>query len=130
MTGVQARRRSVCLPSCLFQSCSQGPFQRSKDLGSHHGAPPSSPQASGPGSALQHRAWGADKKAQLNSVSSPALGVITMPSLPSPARPTPPKRALLVVEGGVGTCGAEEVAAVWDRGPESYHVTEPWPLAG
>lgn len=77
----------LCLLGCLSHSCSQGPFQRSKDLGSHHRAPLSSPQASEPGSAFQHRAWGADKKAQLNSVSSTALGVIMMPC---PALPIPP----------------------------------------
>lgn len=55
---------------------------------------------------VQHHAWGTDKKAGLNSVSSPELGVIMMTC---PALPAPPRRALLMVEGGVGADGAKEV---------------------
>lgn len=55
-------------------------------------APASGPQAPEPDRAFQDRAWGADKQARLNSVSSPVLRVIMMPcaslsALPCPALP-------------------------------------------
>lgn len=74
------------------------PLQRGKDLGSDQGAPPSSPHSSEPGCTFQDKSWGADKKARLNSVFSPVLGVIMTPcclllspTLPCPALPAPPK---------------------------------------
>lgn len=75
----------------LFQES----VQRGKDLGSSDRAPASGPQAPEPDCAFQDKAWGADKQARLNSVSSPVLRVIMTPcasrsALPCPALPGSP----------------------------------------
>lgn len=99
---------ALCFPGCLpLPFLLLEPLQRGKDLGSDQGAPPSSPHSSEPGRTFQDKSWGADKKARLNSVFSPVLGVIMTPcclllspTLPCPARPT--QGALQVAASGAG----------------------------
>lgn len=108
----------------------RGPFQRGKDLGSDPRALPSSPHASEPGPAFQHKAWEADKNAGLNSVSSPVLGVIMMPCpvLLCPARLT--QGALQVAEGGagprlMGQRRLQQCPEIRDQNPNTSQGTSP-----